>query len=221
VQWLKQWTLTWWNWFSFSCCSCESVSGGGKDVRPQLLPCSRRVTLYTWQYVSRPKCTTLTRCLLCFTCQLSWVDFLGSLMVCRVRWVYWHCWWTMVMGIPLIAGKNFLSNSSRGCVVGHVETVNNIWWAWIFHSLNKTTVVMVTFKRFVFKQRLCVTRCSEISWSVALIAFSALMLLVWQQEGSKKIEWCDAGVVICLKRGANDLHMVQLMPLPSCHLLLP
>jgi len=27
-------------------------------------------------------------------------------------------------------------------------------------------------------------------------------------------------VVICLQRGANDLHMVQLMPLPPRHLLL-
>jgi len=26
-------------------------------------------------------------------------------------------------------------------------------------------------------------------------------------------------VVICLERGANDLHMVQLMPLPPHHLL--
>jgi len=27
-------------------------------------------------------------------------------------------------------------------------------------------------------------------------------------------------MVICLKRGANDLHVVQLMPLPPHHLLL-
>ena len=27
-------------------------------------------------------------------------------------------------------------------------------------------------------------------------------------------------MVICLERGANDLHMVQLMPLPHRHLLL-
>jgi len=27
-------------------------------------------------------------------------------------------------------------------------------------------------------------------------------------------------VVICLEQGANDLHMVQLMPLPPHHLLL-
>jgi len=48
------------------------------------------------------------------------------------------------------------------------------------------------------------------------IAFSALTLLVWRQEGHaacKKTEWWGAGVVICLERGA-DLHMAQLMPLP-------
>jgi len=46
--------------------------------------------------------------------------------------------------------------------------------------------------------------------------FSALTLLVERQEGHpacKKTEWWDAGVVICLERGA-DLHMSQLMPLP-------
>ena len=34
------------------------------------------------------------------------------------------------------------------------------------------------------------------------------------------MEWWGAGVVLCLERGANDLHMVQLMPLPPHHLLL-
>ena len=49
-----------------------------------------------------------------------------------------------------------------------------------------------------------------------LCAFSALMLLVGQQEGHlacKKTEWWGAGVVICLERGA-EMHMAQLMPLP-------
>ena len=48
------------------------------------------------------------------------------------------------------------------------------------------------------------------------IALSALTLLAGRQEGHpacKKTEWWGAGVVICLKRGA-DLHMAQLMPLP-------
>ena len=47
-------------------------------------------------------------------------------------------------------------------------------------------------------------------------AFSALTLLVGRQEGHpacKKTEWWGAGVVICLKRGA-DLHTAQQMPLP-------
>ena len=35
-----------------------------------------------------------------------------------------------------------------------------------------------------------------------------------------KTEWWGVGVVICLDRGANDLHMVQLMPLPPYHFLL-
>ena len=47
-------------------------------------------------------------------------------------------------------------------------------------------------------------------------AFSALTLLVGRQEGLPayiKVEWWDAGMVICLGRGA-DLHMAQLIPLP-------
>ena len=51
----------------------------------------------------------------------------------------------------------------------------------------------------------------------AASVFSALTLLVGHQEEHpvcKKIERWGAGVVICLKRDANDFHMVQLMPLP-------
>jgi len=49
-----------------------------------------------------------------------------------------------------------------------------------------------------------------------LYSFSALMLSVGQQEGHpacKKLEWWDAGVVVCLGQGA-DLHMAKLTPLP-------
>jgi len=44
------------------------------------------------------------------------------------------------------------------------------------------------------------------------VAFSALTMSVGH-PACKKTEWWDAGVVICLERGAN-LHMAQLMPLP-------
>jgi len=50
-----------------------------------------------------------------------------------------------------------------------------------------------------------------------LVAFSALMLLVGQQEGHpdcKKTEWWGAGVAICLERSADLHNMAQLMPLP-------
>jgi len=40
-------------------------------------------------------------------------------------------------------------------------------------------------------------------------------MLGWQ-EG----KWWGNGMVICLERGANDLHMVQLMPLWRHHVLL-
>jgi len=51
--------------------------------------------------------------------------------------------------------------------------------------------------------------------NLRVCAFSALTLLVGQQEGHpacKKTEWWGAGVVICLERGAN-FHVAQLMPL--------
>jgi len=35
-----------------------------------------------------------------------------------------------------------------------------------------------------------------------------------------KTEWWGTGVVVGLEQGVNDLHIVQLMPLPPYHLLL-
>jgi len=57
---------------------------------------------------------------------------------------------------------------------------------------------------------------------VIVTAFSALTLLVGRQEGiwPVKTEWWGTGLVICLQWGTNDLHMVQLMPLPPHYLLL-
>ena len=49
------------------------------------------------------------------------------------------------------------------------------------------------------------------------------VLMVGRQEehlAHKKLSGGGAGVVVCLECGANDLHMVQLMPLTPHHLLL-
>ena len=53
---------------------------------------------------------------------------------------------------------------------------------------------------------------------VFLNAFSALMLLVGWQEGHPACKNLSGEVlvwlIVCLQQGANDLHRVQLMPLP-------
>jgi len=50
------------------------------------------------------------------------------------------------------------------------------------------------------------------------VSFIALILLVWHQEEHLAVK--KRVMVICLERDANDLHVVQLMPLLPHHLLL-
>ena len=60
----------------------------------------------------------------------------------------------------------------------------------------------------------CKTAIKQLA--VVGVAFSALTLLVGQQEGQaacKKTECWGVGMVICLQQGA-DLHTAQTMPLP-------
>jgi len=51
-------------------------------------------------------------------------------------------------------------------------------------------------------------------WTVVPSVFWHCWLGVRKSIQPVKIEWWGTGVVICLECGANDLHMVQLMPLP-------
>ena len=55
---------------------------------------------------------------------------------------------------------------------------------------------------------------------LGLCAFWHCWLVVGKSIWPVKIERWGAGVVICLKQGANDSHMVQLMSLPPRHFLL-
>jgi len=91
---------------------------------------------------------------------------------------------------------------------------------------NPQTLTCLTLK-------VIVTTCSEL-WKVSLASSVCVFLFVYEISsvvwhcwlgGRKgiwpvKTEWWGTGVVICLERGANGLHMVQLMPLPSHRLLL-
>jgi len=51
-------------------------------------------------------------------------------------------------------------------------------------------------------------------WMVFVNAFCALTLLVGRQEGIQPVnaEWWGTRMVNCLEQGANDLHMVHMMP---------
>ena len=58
---------------------------------------------------------------------------------------------------------------------------------------------------------------------IFLVAFSALTLLVGRQEGHlacKKTEWCDAGMVICLKPSWCHCHSLSLASVKSRFVLL-
>ena len=53
-----------------------------------------------------------------------------------------------------------------------------------------------------------------------LQCFGAVGLTAGRASGLQKMEWWGTGMVVCLERGTNDLHMVQLMSLlPHHHLL--
>jgi len=80
------------------------------------------------------------------------------------------------------------------------------------------TIIQVNLSRF------------PLSLSSYIFAFRALTLLsccnvdtvVWasgRASGLEKMGWWGAHLVITLEWSANDLHMVQLMPLPPHHLL--
>jgi len=87
---------------------------------------------------------------------------------------------------------------------------------------SSNTIAPYEFKRVNFFIAVCLdSSVTVVTFTLHFLKhhvflFSAMTLLVGQQEGHpayKKTEWCCAGMVICLERGA-DLHMAQLMPLP-------
>ena len=93
------------------------------------------------------------------------------------------------------------------------------------HSVHRVLIDLLTYSTLLWTRLLLqyevwshviLSFCTNVLLDTVYSAFSALTLLVGQQEGHpacKKTEWWGAGMVICLVRGA-DLHMAQLMLLP-------
>jgi len=48
---------------------------------------------------------------------------------------------------------------------------------------------------------------------------SVLDTVGWASGRASGLQKLSAGMFICLKRSADDLHVVQMMPLPPHHLL--
>ena len=108
------------------------------------------------------------------------------------------------------------------CCSYHVEKSNLAdIWIWLdFRCSLSECGIWWTITVYPSIAYLCIT-CLLQTLVACNVAFSALKLLVGHQEEHltcKKIVWWGAGMVICLERGANHLHIVQLMPLPlrSC-----
>jgi len=63
-------------------------------------------------------------------------------------------------------------------------------------------------------------RICWLAYPVSLQYFDAVGCVSGTASNALKIQWWDAGMVICGERNANDLHVVQLMPLSPHRLLL-
>jgi len=76
---------------------------------------------------------------------------------------------------------------------------------WAFHTIQPSSFILQTV---FFYSTICLQCFAAVGWAAG------------RASGLKKLEWCGTGMVICLEWGANDLYLVQLMPLPPHHLLL-
>jgi len=145
--------------------------------------------------------------------------------VCLCAVSYWRQWLMLGQRATFPTDlQHFVNNTSKSISI-----------LWTTGCLTRKSLVFTTFRA----SARCITR-QTIAWNGMTqtsdtIAFDWFMLCIdyfrpsvlWRcwlggRKGIRpvKTEWWGAGVVIHLERGANDLHMVQLMPLPPHHLLL-
>jgi len=96
-------------------------------------------------------------------------------------------------------GRSLFNSSSGSC-----HDSDATWQDCILHCMLLLCVFQVLLMEFLQ------------SFSVHWQCWLCIRKSIWPE----KIEWWGSGIVIWLLWGANDLHMVQLMPLPPHHLWL-
>jgi len=113
------------------------------------------------------------------------------------------------------------------CISGCKTTLKHRTQLEYWLTLRLTSTVDTTCLLFNYStQNLCTKtfNSTDICYKLIINHLSSVLWCCWlgSRKGIRpiKTEWWGTGVVICLQRGANDLHMVHLMPLPPHHLLL-
>jgi len=142
-------------------------------------------------------------------------------------------YWRLIRYCQLVYGvfgldNNFATALFHRCDFGRCMQQHRSHITYIIHVLCHNTYIhdTHTFKSIwrSFSSELG-SACCHFSHPLVPqeVAFTASTVLVWHREEHlvcKKIEWWCAGIVICLQRGANDLHIIPMMPLPPHNLFL-
>jgi len=151
----------------------------------------------------------------------KWLNQLRRHLGCRLRWAHWT--------VCLIA---VLTSQGRGnCgVSGPLESI----WDFLRHIMQRMDhhcrCQLQCFQQAgiilnsPMKNQSHDAACSHITLdNIIIIRVHSVLLHCWlgvrKSIRPVKIEWWGVGVVICLERGTDCLHMVQLMPLHPYHLL--
>ena len=153
-------------------------------------------------YVVQISSTTVFTFLCCMLCSLAVDHMTVCLIVASGAWILLH---------PVLPSSSSCTWSLLSSLVSPVLSSRRAVVSCFIVTLSWQCSYLLSIHTF-----LCVVLCFELP-SVLWHCWLGVRKSIWFV---KKFEWWGAGMVICLERGANDLHMVQLMPLRPHHLLL-
>jgi len=111
------------------------------------------------------------------------------------------------------------ANGPRSCFAGHRTALLPLLSATVFAFTNVLFSVS-WFSFIVINLLLFYGMLVALSDSFCFQCFNTVGWASGRTSCRWKIHWWGAGMVVCLERGAHDLHMVWLMPLPPDHFLL-
>jgi len=170
-----------------------------------------------------------------FKQHVSSVEFFSVLFALSVDRVWWalreHDWWSYMSDDVYAVGRwnamnllmychTSLAYTQPGLVARNQELCSRKWASMARQVSSNVRVSLF----FAHKSIYVIVKLQFVSCICMYYFMSSVLWCCWfggrKDIRPVKIEWWGTGMVICLEWGANDLHMVQLMPLPPFHLLL-